>query len=111
VRGRVYSIGASIEVALEAEKGTGNAATGYVEAQLEQVDHVWQVARIQGVLPGSPISITGECGNCTIVSIAEAPSPANGFLRARVRIQPVNPQAALSVRLHYAAVPAAKKRK
>lgn len=111
VRGSVYSIGANIEVALEAQMGTGNAASGYVEAQLEQVDHVWQVARIQGVLPGSPIAITGECGNCTIVSIAEAPSPANGFLRARLRIQPINPQGALTVRLHYQATAAAKKRK
>jgi hypothetical protein len=111
VRGRVYSMGANIEVALEAQMGTGDAPSGYVEAQLEQVDHVWQVARIQGVLPGSPISITSECGNCTIVGIAEAPSLANGFLRARLRIQPINPQAALNVRLHYQAVAGAKKRK
>ena len=110
VIGRAISIGPNIEVWFESRAPGGGSGSGIIEADLETVENVWQVTRVQGSFPGTPIGVVGECRNCTLLGIVENPSSANRFMRARLRVQPVNPRQLMGVRLRYQALGPAKKR-
>lgn len=104
VTGRAITVGpAVVEVWLESKPSTGAAANGVVEAELSNVEHVWQVSRVQGSFPGLPITVASpECAsNCSVVAVVEKPSPENGFLRMRLRVQPASPVQPMRIRFQY----------
>ncbi len=110
VLGRAIAIGSSIEVWLESQAAAGGEGSGIIEADLEAVENVWQVIRVRGGFPGVAIDVSGECRNCTLLSIVEHPSAANGFLRARMRVRPVNPAQPMSIGLRYQALRSGRRR-
>jgi hypothetical protein len=94
--------GTNADVWLEAAKPSGVVGPGSIDAILDKSEEVWEITRVQGGFPGIPISITPECRtNCTVVSILEAPSTANGFQRIRLRVQPATSKQSMSIRLQY----------
>ena len=94
--------GAFVDVWLEAAKPSGVVGPGVIEAALDKSESVWEVTRIQGGFPGVSILVTPECrANCTIVSVLEPPSQANGFMRMRLRVQPVAAKQSMSIALQY----------
>jgi hypothetical protein len=90
VVGRIVPIGSIIELWLESQAAGPTGESGIIEADLQTAQQAWQVSRIRGAFPGKPVTVTGECTNCTLKSIVEAPGPTNKFLRARARIEPIN---------------------
>jgi len=102
MQGRAIMYGAFVDVWLEAVKPSGVAGPGIVEAVLDKSDGVWQVTRVQGGFPGVPVLVTPECRtNCTVVSTLEPASPANGFLRMRLRVQPHATKQSMVIGLQY----------
>lgn len=101
MRRRAYSVGPNIEVWLESPPAKSGSLSGVVEAELETVEGVWQITSVHGNFPGTPITVTPECRNCEFVGIVENPSAANGFMRVRLRVKPVNLQQPMGVLLRY----------
>ena len=110
MRRRAYAIGANVEVWLESPPTQKGDAAGVVEAELGPVDNVWQVTSVQGNLPGTPVVITPECRNCEFIGVVESPNPANGFMRVRLRVKPINPLQPMGVLLRYQPPDPAKKK-
>jgi hypothetical protein len=111
VIGRIWSDNQDLLLQITQKAPSLKSTSGSLVIDVEIVNGVPEIRKIEGELPGSPITISVAAQNCTVQKIIEPPGAANNWLRTRLQLRPDMPSQPIRITLGYQSASTGKEKK